>query len=304
MRFEIVPPDAQPIAVGTTDRQFVISPDGTHLVYVAQGDEDAGRLMVRAIDRLEAEPLGGITEARAPFFSPDGKWVGVFTRGELKKVSMAGGPTITLCRLVGAPRGGSWGEDDTIVFATNNDATGLMSVVARGGDPKVLTKPDLTPVDADHWLPSVLPGGRAVLFTVTAPRASDRQVAVLDLESGQPKTLIRGATHAEYVDTGHLVYAAAGTLHAVRFDPVRLEVLGDPVAVVENVGMGAAAAEFSISRTGVLVYMPGRFSDSAPARSLVWVDRRGREEPIEAPPRGYFAHAPLARWHARRAGHP
>jgi Tol biopolymer transport system component len=89
------------------------------------------------------------------------------------------------------------------------------------------------------------------------------------------------------------VYAAAGTLWAVRFDPTRLEVLGDPVPVVEEVAMGLgfgptlAAAEYSVSRTGTLVYMPGGFAGAG--RALTWVSRQGREEPIKAPPRNYFA---------------
>ena len=88
--------------------------------------------------------------------------------------------------------------------------------------------------ERDHLFPSVLPGGRAVLFTITSRGPIENaQVAVLDLTTGRRKTLIRGGSQAEYVEPGYLVYAVAGTLRAVRFDPVKLEVLGDPVPVVE-----------------------------------------------------------------------
>ncbi len=245
--------------------------------------------MVRAIDQLDAVPLGSITGARTPFISPDGRWVGFFTgtNGELMKVSITGGPPIPLVRYRGLPRGGSWGPDDTIAFATNDTSSGLLSIPAAGGEPTVLTTPDVAHGELAHLFPSVLPGGRAVLFTIEAAGgAANAQVAALDLKTGQRKTLIRGGSQAEYIDTGHLVYAVSGTLWAVRFDPVRLEVLSDPVSVLEQVRTTpTGAAEFSLSRQGTLVYVRG---SAGTDRSLVWVDRRGREEPIKAAPtRGY-----------------
>jgi len=129
MRFSIVPPAAASLLRSANDRQIAMSPDGSHVVYVAVGAGQS-QLMVRALDRLDAEPLRGITNPRAPFISPDGKWVGFFQGAELKKVSITGGPPITLCRVTGAPRGASWGPNDTIIFATGDRASGLLSVPA------------------------------------------------------------------------------------------------------------------------------------------------------------------------------
>src|SRR5207244_2397410 len=129
-----------------------------------------------------------IMGARAPFFSPDGKWIGFFQSG-LKKVSVTGGSPVSVCPITGTPRGASWGPDDTIVFATSAGA-GLQSVPAGGGTPKALTKTDITHGEFNHFFPSVLPSGRAVLFTIGAGAGSDAQVAILDLQSGQHKTLI------------------------------------------------------------------------------------------------------------------
>ena len=143
---------------------------------------------------------------------------------------------------------------------------------------------------ADHVQPFILPGGRAVLFTVTVQGQpiDNAQIAVLDLKTGQKKILIRGGSDARYVDTGHLVYAAAGILRAVRFDLGRLEVTSDPVPVVEKVTMSGTTgvADFVLSQTGTLVYVPGG-AGGALARTLVWVNRQGREEPIKAPLRAY-----------------
>src|SRR5512138_922967 len=137
-RFAITLPAAQTIRVSNADRNLAVSPDGTHLVYVTAGG-NGGQLIVRAIDRLDAEPLRGIDNARAPFWSPDSKWIGYFNnQNEIRKVSVSGGPPISVCQTSGAPRGASWGSVDTIIFATNDTSTGLMSVRAGGGQPQVL----------------------------------------------------------------------------------------------------------------------------------------------------------------------
>ena len=162
----------------------------------------------------------------------------------------------------------------------------LMSVPAAGGEPTVLTRPDPSKSERRHWYPSMLPGGRGILFTITAPdRVESAQVAVLDLKTKQQKTLIRDGSQAEYIPSGHLVYAAANTLRAVRFDLERLQVLSDPVTVVDDVAMTILrTAHYAFSRTGTFVYVPSR----PQKRSLVWVDRKGQEAPILAPARAYI----------------
>jgi eukaryotic-like serine/threonine-protein kinase len=289
-RFAIVPPPAQPLNVSGSDRDIALSPDGRHLVYRFGGTSTAGSpLMVRAIDQLDAQPVANVTRAYAPFFSPDSRWIGFFENADLKKVSIAGGPAITLSQVSGVPLGASWGDDNTITFATSGPSAGLWRVSADGGEPAVLTTPERAQHEGNHAFPSVLPGGRSILFTIAATGSADSvHVAVLDLKTGQRKTLIRGGGDAQYVETGHLIFAAAGALRAVRFDPARLEVLGDPVTVVEHVmTKPSGAANYAVSSPGTLVYMPGGPADQAPMRSLVWVDRKGHEEPINAPLRSY-----------------
>ncbi len=297
MRFTITPPAAQQLRSELGDRDLALAPDGTRLVYVGRD----GNLMIRALDQLDATP-SGLAGARSPFFSPDGRWVAAFTggvdgnSGELRKVSIAGGSSVLLCRYQGAPRGASWGPDDTIVFATNDPNSGLLRVSADGGETEVLTTPDTAAGEADHWFPSVLPGGRAALFTVRAPGGVEApNVAIVDLNTRQRTTLVRGGTQPEYVDVssgsdadGFLVYVLAGTLRAVRFNPRTRTVEGDPVSVIEAVvTKQTGAAEFSLSRRGSLVYVPGEAVSEARPRSLVWVTRGGVELPIDAPRRAY-----------------
>jgi eukaryotic-like serine/threonine-protein kinase len=289
-RFAIVPPPAQMLAASVDGRSLMISRDGARLVYLAGAPP---RLMVRAIDQLEARALPGVVYAFTPFLSPDGRWVGFSSGGELRKISINGGASVALCRAGAGVIGASWGDDDTIVFATGDTSTGLLRVSAAGGDPTVITRPDSAAGETDHAFPSVLPGGRGVLFTVTAAGgAATGQVAVFDFKTGRSKTLIRGGTQAEYVESstgsaqgGYLIYASGGALYAVRFNLASLEVVGDPVRVVDGVmTYSAGAANFSVSREGTLVYAPAQPGEG---RSLVWVTRQGTEEPLAAPPRAY-----------------
>jgi len=288
-RFAIVPAPGVPLNVSGLDRDLALSPDGRSLVYRAGGSNTAGSpLMVRAIDRLDAQPVADVNNAYAPFFSPDNRWIGFFENTDLKKVSIAGGPAITLCQFSGIPLGASWGDDNTITFATNAPGTALWRVSADGGEPTMLTTADPTQHEGTYSFPSVLPLGRGVLFTIATASQADSSVAVLDLKTGQRKMLIRGGGDARYVESGHLIFAAAGALRAVRFDPVRLEVLGDPVTVVDRVMMKATgAANYTVSRAGTLVYIGAGVSEMTAPRALLWVDRKGREEPTGAPLRAY-----------------
>jgi eukaryotic-like serine/threonine-protein kinase len=287
-RFAIAAPGL-PLNVSGLARDLAVSPDGRQLVYRAGGSNTAGSaLMVRAIDRLDAQPVADVSNAYAPFFSPDNRWIGFFENTDLKKVSIAGGPAITLCQFSGIPLGASWGDDNTITFATNAPGTGLWRVSADGGEPAILTTADPPQHEGNYSFPSVLPLGRGVLFTIATASPAYSSVAVLDLKTGQRKTLIRGGGDAQYVETGHLVFAAAGALRAVRFDPVRLEVLGDPVTVVDRVMMKpTGAANYAVSREGTLVYVGAGVSEMTAPRALLWVDRKGREEPTGAPLRAY-----------------
>ena len=126
-------------------------------------------------------------------------------------------------------------------------------------------------------------------FTMTTSAIQNARIAVLDLRTGEQKVIVSGGSYPRYVPTGHLVYAVAGTLWAVAFDLRRLEVRGDPVPVLQRVvTKSSGAASFSVAQNGSLVYVAGDLADNAP-RTLVWVDRQGREEALKAPPRAYVS---------------
>lgn len=155
----------------------------------------------------------------------------------------------------------------------------------------MLTRPDRERGEADHLWPEMLPGGRAVLFTIlpTTGGLDAAQIALLDLSTGMRKILVRGGTHARYVDSGHLVYSAGSALRAVGFDLDRLETRGSPVPVLPHlVTTPAGAADFAVAVDGTLVYVDAPAGVGGAVRTLAWVDRMGREQPLAAPPRTYM----------------
>ena len=155
----------------------------------------------------------------------------------LLRVSVGGGPTSTICALPNTLFGASWGTDGTIVFGTIDPGSGLWRVAAVGGEPVLLTTPNSEQGEVDHAWPEVLPGGHAVLFTIVANSIDESKIAVLSLDTGEQKVLVRGGSFPRYAPTGHLLYGVQGNLWAVGFDPDRLETFGDPVPVLEGVLM-------------------------------------------------------------------
>ena len=182
------------------------------------------------------------------------------------------------------------GRSDTIVFATAALVTGLQRVSSAGGSANCADRPNGERGERDHLWPQFLPGGQAVLFTITslAGGIDASQVAIFDMAAGTWRTLVRGASQAQYVSTGHLIYVAGGALWAVGFDLGSLQTTGTASPVVSGVvTLPTGTAEFDIARNGTLVYVTGG-TEAAP-RTLVWVDRHGQEEMIAAPARPYVA---------------
>ena len=215
-----------------------------------------------------------------PFVSPDSRWIAyVEDNLTLKKVPVTGGTPVTLARLPIWPRGATWIDDSTIVIGTNSATTGLLRVPAGGGEPTVLTTPDLALGEEGHLLPSALPGGRALLFTIGASQPERAQIAVIDLATGKRTVLLRGGRDAQFVGSGHLVYLTGRALSAVRFDLSTLAVMGEPVRIIDGVAASPTSAlNVAVTSNGTLVFIPGGTGTPTP-RSLVWVDRQGERRP-------------------------
>ena len=259
-----------------TPNELTITPDGAHIVYTRNNQS---QLVVRALDELEPRPLIGGSNIRGLSASPDSRSV-VYTDGDmLMKMALSGGAAVPITRVDAPARGTAWLPDDTIVFATANGTTGLQRVAAIGGNVTVLTKPDPKLGEADHIAPMPLPGGRAVLFTIISSTGELPQIAVMDLQTGDRKILLRGS-HARYLASGHLVFAADGILQAVPFDLDTRTITGTQVPVLQNFAMlGGVVTVIDVAANGTLVYARSNGTSRLP----VWVDREGRETAIKGP---------------------
>ena len=283
-RLHITLPSPAALFLNNLGRDFTITPDGSRLIYVGA---NGTTLFMRPLDQLEAIPLVRGDAPHDPFVSPDGQWIGFFDGSTtLKKVPISGGPAVHVAHVDNGISA-TWAADGTIIFATAATSAGLQRVSADGGKATVLTRPERARGELNHLWPESLPGGEAILYTVKATTGTleAASIAVFDLRSGRSTILLRGGSHAQYRPSGHLVYAADGTLRAVRFDLTHRAVTGTSIPVVQDVRttlLGAVQAV--LANDGTLVYVAG---GAASTRTLVWVDRQGREMPLAAAPRAY-----------------
>jgi Tol biopolymer transport system component len=285
-RFVVSRVDAPPELASSTPSVWM-SPDGARLVYRTGLGNARTPLLMRDRSTFEPTVIIGTEGGVNAFFSPDGKWVGFFDDGDrtLKRMPVVGGPSQVICKVDGQSFGASWGADDQIVFATLN-SKGLMRVSASGGEPQVLTRIDTG--EAAHFWPDTLPGGQGVLFTIWNGSPERARIAVASKSDGHVSTLVVGGTYPRYAYNGYLLFVRAGKLWTARFDATRLTLLSDPTPVVDDVALTPyGGAHYAVGVDGSLVYATGR--QPSESRALVWVDRQGRQEPINLPPRPYAA---------------
>jgi Tol biopolymer transport system component len=267
---------------------IVVSPDGSRIAYVVGTPPQTG-IYVRDLDKSEATRLEGVQGA-APFFSPDGRWIGFFSMdGKLEKVSVFGGAPVVVANS-DSHRGGAWSKDDTIVFPPTVTSP-LYRVSAAGGTPVALTHLDTSKNQITQRWPQLLPGGKTVLFTASTDNNNFGQadVEAASLATGQAKVLVENAYFGRYLPTGYLTYISGGTLFAAPFDASDLKLTGPSLPVLEAIesDLTNGSAQLSFSRTGTAVYLTGQALASQVIVALV--DRKGEPAPLVKQPGDYFA---------------
>ena len=293
VRYGIALPDAVRLGPYGNLVDVAISPDGTRIIYV--GSDPGGtypNLFLYPIEQLEGAPLPGGGGTIGSFFSPDGESVGFVsyrTPTTLQRLSILGGTPVTVTDASPSSIfGATWGTDDKIVFGTLGH--GLFRVSGSGGELEALTTVDIERGEVSHRWPHLMPGNRAVVFMIgsMAAATTTEELAVLDLETGVVTRLSVAGANPHYVSTGHLVYTEAdGSVWGTLFDARSLGITGNAVRLVEGVRVkDGGAANFSVSGDGRLIYSTSDFGAVA-QRTLVWVDREGREESVLAAP-AYF----------------
>jgi serine/threonine-protein kinase len=205
----------------------------------------------------------------------------------LKKVAISGGQPIVLADA-NVLFGGTWGRDDTIVFAPED--VGFSRVSSTGGPVTTATTLDTRAGEGGHLWPQFLPDGKSLLFTIgtTGTNMERARIVLHSLATGTRRTLIEGGTHARYVSSGHIVYITAGALMAVPFDLATGTVKGTGVPVLDGVARSElGATQIAVSPSGSLAYVSGE--PRSAIRSLVWMDRKGAITPLPLAPRAYWS---------------
>jgi serine/threonine-protein kinase len=256
---------------------IALSPDGTMLAFTAIAPDRKQLLYVRRLSDLAATPLAGTEGAGYPFFSPDAQWVAFFADGRLKRIPVNGGAAVDLA-FSDDPRGGDWSSHDgTIVFTPARRGTWVLAP-SVGSQPAPLTPENATGREEaiQRW-PQVLPGNKGILYTShSQPGDFDSaNLMVRSVDGKSPKVILRGGYYGRYARSGHLLYVRAGTLFAVSFDLNRLEVTGQPVALVNGLVSSnlSGAAQYALADDGTLAYVAGPAFTNSPLIS--WLHRKG-----------------------------
>jgi eukaryotic-like serine/threonine-protein kinase len=271
-RFTLFPPEKTPFD------SFSISPDGRRVVFVA-----GGALWVRSLNALSAQRILEADEAGGlwgqPFWSPDGKWIGFFAQGKLKKLQASGGFPETVCAAPQPVGWGSWNQEDTILFTPDIfhvDKAGVFRVSARGGEPVALTKVNPSRQETAHVWPYFLPDGRHFLYVagMTSGHQESRSIYLGSLDGSPSVRLLQSDSNAIYV-RDHLLFLRNRTLLAQPFDVRHFQLSGAPVPLARDIAYFEPFAQgsFSASESGLLVYA----TESGVTSRLVWLDRQGKE---------------------------
>ncbi len=271
-RLSVLPPEKTAFRMLGPTGPVAISPDGRRLVFQAGGKGEKRRLFVRSLDALAPVPLQGTENASYPFWSPDGRFVGFFADGKLKKIAVSGGAIFDLCEAPEA-RGGTWGAQDVILFA--NRYSPIYRVAAGGGPPVAVTRLDPQRLDVTHRWPEFLPDGQHFLYLASPQGAENPKNAIFtaSLDGKENRELLRVSSNAAYA-SGYLLFVRQRTLMAQALDPRRRQLSGEPVPLVDRVQYDPIFSRgvFAASENGTLVYQGETLGMTT---RLTWFNRKG-----------------------------
>jgi len=285
VHFAVVSPEKTNLPLnGLGPNFFNVSPDGSKVAFVAVDASGHSQLWLRDFDSPTAQPLPGTESAWAPFWSPDSRFIAFTAGSSLKKAPANGGPTETITASP-AEAGGTWNRDGVILFSTG-PGSAILRVPSAGGSTTPVTSVDAAQQALSHDWPYFLPDGKHFLYTIIASNLENSGIYVGSLDSKDTKLILKAFTSALYAPPGYLLFNRVGTLLAQPFDADRLELKGDAIPIAEGVQFNAAVgrAAVAVSANGVLAY---RLVPTATQNKLLWVDRKGAELPLTAPPHAY-----------------
>jgi serine/threonine-protein kinase len=256
--------------------RMAVSPDGIDIVYLAISD-GGPRLFLKRAGSFDVTELAGTLHARAPFFSPDGRWIGYLNQSkkEISKVLVNGGEPLKVASYQSSHNSASatWAPDNTIVFTGDV----LKRIPESGGEPAILTK--IKRKGERHLYPHMLPDGKTVLFTVGYQNAelNTYRLAVYGFGDEDYQVILdEEGYNAVYSATGHILYGRSNRLMGVPFDLENLKITGVPSPVLDDVQTRETGSmSYALSEEGTIIYVPGRGTENE-LRSVLSVDLSGK----------------------------
>jgi len=290
VRFPIDLPPGQRIVPGW-DTHFTFSRDSKTLLYLANATTGIVGLQERRLDDVESRLLPDRQGLRNPIYSPDGRWLATvdWNKTLLVKIPLSGGAPLPITP-VEMLFNGDW-DSDGYIHWTNQLIGAVIRTPENGGKNEPVTELDVARQERTHRYAKLLPGDKALIFTVGSggiDSYDDARIDAFDLATKKRKPIVQGGTNPRYSPSGHIVYARAGSLFAVPFDTARLEATGMPVRVLDGVLMSIniGSAHFDNSPAGDLAYAAGPKENGE--RTLQWVDRQGKAAQLALPARSYL----------------
>jgi len=260
--------------------QLALSRDGSVFAY---GSGPNGSIRVKRRSELELIVVPSTEGGRAPFFSPDGSMLGYTVNNKLFFVPLGGGPAILYADSLVGVQNPKW-ESDGYIYGvsrgTNRASRGIWRMEATpGGALSAVTQVDTTAEEEAHYWPTLLPGGKSVLFIV-GYRGRGYSIAVGDV-GGEQHTVLVAGIRALYADDGHILYSTVdGKLWRAQLDVGTRKLTGTPSMVAERLRTTVAGpVDFAVSASGTLVYAA---DESSPRRELVWVKRDGTTAQVDS----------------------
>ena len=282
VRFTVTAPEGTTLVPDAAES--AISPDGLSMVMTAVDSAGTSYLWVRPLDSFNARQLAGTDNASLPFWSPDGRFIGFFADGKLKKIPAGGGTAEVLCDANNG-RGGNWSPNGVIIFAPAGQGP-IVRVSANGGDTAPVTTLDSTRHETGHRFPCFLPDGNHFLYVALPAHQGKFDIIVGSLDGKGRRTLLGSSGGAIYAEPGHVLFLRNQTLMAQRFDPRSLRLKGEPVALSEVPGVSnySGCAGMTASRSGVLAHLRGTLANT----QLAWIDHSGNTVGTVAAPPGRY----------------
>ncbi len=255
---------------------LALSSDGYTLAMVAYSAEANNYVVwLYGVGARRTSWLAGTQEASYPFWSPDGKFIGFFADGKLKKVDVAGGQVQELCDAPNG-RGGTWNRDGVIVF-TPDSFKGLSRVPSSGGSPVEITKTDPSRLETSHRWPMFLPDGKHFIYLAAnfTGHVENNGIFMGTLDSQEKRLVVSTSANAAYAEPGYLLYLRDKTLVAQRFDKRSYVLSGEPHPLSDEVVYTRLVnkAVFSATSGDILVTQTG--TGALPSQ-LTWFDRSGK----------------------------